>query len=314
MKSLAFKKWLRKSDIMKLSICIPVYNFDIRELVFDLKREIDSQNIDAEILLIDDASKEECRQINRGLQNIAHQFIFLEQNIGRSRIRNLFLQYAAGEYFLFLDCDGKITENNFLKKYIQFIQEYPGTQIIYGGRKVLDAPEDSDHYLRWKFAVERENLPVELRREKPYLSFQTNNFVIRKDILQRVDFNPEFQKYGYEDLLFAMDLKAEHIKIDHIDNPVLNNDLESNSIYLGKVEESVESLSHMLKDEKLNSKLSEVKLVKLYNKLKNTPFKIVLGLLFNRAEGNIKRKLLKGNVNLRYLDMYKLGLLFRKMK
>lgn len=298
---------------MKLSVCIPVYNFDVRELVFDLIKEIDSQKLDVEIVLIDDASKEEFRQINREIQGIAHQFIFLEKNIGRSRIRNLFLDYCIGEYLLFLDCDGKIVGNNFLKNYIQFIQEHPKASIIYGGRKVLGSASDSDHYLRWKFAVERENLSLKQRLEKPYLSFQTNNFVIRKDILNRVGFNPEFQKYGYEDLLFAMDLKAEHIPIDHIDNPILNNDLESNIIYLGKVEESVESLSHMLKDEKLSVKLAEVKLVRIYNKLKDTPFKILLSLLFNIGESSIKKKLSKGNVSLRYLDLYKLGLLFRKM-
>lgn len=299
---------------MKLSICIPVYNFDVRELVFDLKKEIDNQNIDAEIILIDDASEEVFKQINKELQNIVHSFIFLEKNIGRSRIRNLFLQHTAGEYLLFLDCDGKITGENFLKNYTQFIQKNPDTQVIYGGRGVLGSASDQDHYLRWKFAVERENLSVGLRKEKPYLSFQTNNFVIRKEALERIGFNPEFQKYGYEDLLFAMDLKAENIKICHIDNPVLNNDLESNIIYLGKVEESVESLSHMLKDDILSSKLSEVKLVRLYSKLKNTPFKAIVSLLFNMGEGSIKKKLSQGNVNLRYLDIYKLGLLFRKMK
>lgn len=314
MKNLVFRKLLRKSDIMKLSVCIPIYNFDVRELVFDLKKEIDDQHIDVEIILIDDASKDECKQVNKEIQNLVHQFIFLEKNIGRSRIRNLFLQYAEGEYLLFLDCDGKIVGRDFLKKYTQFIQKNPGSQIMYGGRRVLEAAADSDHYLRWKFSVERENLPVELRKEKPYLSFQTNNFVIRKEVLNKVGFNPEFQKYGYEDLLFAMDLKAANIKIDHIDNPILNNDLESNIVYLEKVEESVESLSNMLKDETLSSKLAEVKLVKLYTVLKNTPFKAVFNLLFNIGERSIKRKLSKGNVNLRYLDIYKLGLLSRKMK
>ncbi|WP_435525706.1 hypothetical protein [Chryseobacterium indoltheticum] len=43
---------------MKISVCIPVYNFDVRELVYDLKKEIENQNIDAEIILIDDASEE----------------------------------------------------------------------------------------------------------------------------------------------------------------------------------------------------------------------------------------------------------------
>ncbi|SIS92565.1 Glycosyl transferase family 2 [Chryseobacterium ureilyticum] len=299
---------------MKLSICIPVYNFDVRELVFDLKKEIEAEEIEAEIILIDDASKENFKETNKNLEDQVYHFDFLEKNIGRSRIRNRFLTFSTGEYLLFLDCDGKVIGKNFLKNYIQFIQNNPQTGIIYGGRTVSGYFPDSDHYLRWKFAVERENLSVESRIKKPYLSFQTNNFVIRKEILEKIGFNPEFQKYGYEDLLFAMDLKSDNIKIDHIDNPIFNNDLESNIVYLGKVEESVESLSHMLKDEMLRSKLSEVKLVKLYNKLANSPLKFILNIFFNIGEGGVKRKLSKGDVSLRYLDIYKLGLLLRKMK
>lgn len=299
---------------MKLSICIPVYNFDVRELVFDLKKEIEAEEIEAEIILIDDASKENFKETNKNLEDQVYHFDFLEKNIGRSRIRNRFLTFSTGEYLLFLDCDGKVIGKNFLKNYIQFIQKNPQTGVIYGGRTVSGYFPDSDHYLRWKFAVERENLSVESRIRNPYLSFQTNNFVIRKEILEKIGFNPEFQKYGYEDLLFAMDLKSDNIKIDHIDNPIFNNDLESNIVYLGKVEESVESLSHMLKDEMLRSKLSEVKLVKLYNKLANSPLKFILNIFFNIGEGGVKRKLSKGDVSLRYLDIYKLGLLFRKMK
>lgn len=299
---------------MKLSICIPVYNFDVRELVFDLKKEIEAEEIEAEIILIDDASKENFKETNKNLEDQVYHFDFLEKNIGRSRIRNHFLTFSTGEYLLFLDCDGKVIGKNFLKNYIQFIQNNPQTGVIYGGRTVSGYFPDSDHYLRWKFAVERENLSVESRIRNPYLSFQTNNFVIRKEILEKIGFNPEFQKYGYEDLLFAMDLKSDNIKIDHIDNPIFNNDLESNIVYLGKVEESVESLSHMLKDEMLKSKLSEVKVVKLYNKLANSPLKFILNIFFNIGEGVVKRKLSKGDVSLRYLDIYKLGLLFRKME
>nr|WP_315033447.1 glycosyltransferase family 2 protein [uncultured Chryseobacterium sp.] len=298
---------------MKLSICIPVYNFDVRELVFDLKKEIKTHAVDVEIILIDDASKECFKEINRTLKDEVSQFIFLKENIGRSRIRNLFLDFSTGEYLLFLDCDGKIVEENFSQKYIQFLQKTPDAKVIYGGRTVLESP-DQDHYLRWKFAVERENLPVELRIKRPYLSFQTNNFIIKREILEKIGFNPEFRQYGYEDLLFAMDLKSEKIKINHINNPILNNDLETNSIYLGKVEESVESLSNMLKNQELRPRLSELKLVLLYNKLKNTPLKVIFTLLFAMGEGSIKKKLSKGNVSLRYLDVYKLGLLFRKMK
>ncbi|WP_228376133.1 glycosyltransferase family 2 protein [Chryseobacterium sp. BLS98] len=297
---------------MLLSICIPVYNFDVRGLVSDLKKEIGVNGIDAEIILIDDASLESYKKTNQVLQNEVENFIFLEKNIGRSKIRNLFQKYVIGEYLLFLDCDGKITEKNFLKNYTEFILKDQDTKVIYGGRSILGYAPAPEYYLRWKFAAERENLPIELRLNKPYLSFQTNNFIIKRDVFKKVYFNPDFQKYGYEDLLFAMDLKSEKIKIDHIDNPILNNDLETNTIYLEKVVESVESLAKMLKDESLKSKLSEVKLVKLYNKLLFKPFiNLSLG---DKTLHTLKTKLLRGNVNLRYLDLYKLGLLIRLMK
>ncbi|EJL74652.1 glycosyltransferase family 2 protein [Chryseobacterium populi] len=299
---------------MKLSICIPVYNFDVRELVSDLKKEITAGSIDAEIILIDDASEDKFIQINRTLQPEVKNFIFLEKNIGRSQIRNLFLYYSKGDYLLFLDCDGKIISENFLNNYVRFIEKNTDTKVIYGGRKVSETFPDENHHLRWKFAVERENLPVKFRLEKPYLSFQTNNFVIKKEVLEKVHFNPEFQKYGYEDLLFAMDLKSEEIRIGHIDNPIFNNDLEDNKVYLQKVEESVDSLSKMLRNKELNAKLSEVKLVKAYQMLDKQPLKPLFRLFFGLRKERLKESLLKGNTGLRYLDFYKLGLLLEKME
>jgi len=168
---------------MKISVCIPVYNFDVRELVYDLKKEIENHSIDAEIILIDDGSDENFKQINNELNHQVNQFILLEKNIGRSRIRNLFLDYSKTEYLLFLDCDGKIISPNFLKNYVNLLDENSNAAVVYGGRKVSEKPSSEKHILRWKFAVERENLPLEKRKMKPYLSFQTNNFLIKKKYL-----------------------------------------------------------------------------------------------------------------------------------
>ena len=41
---------------MKISVCIPVYNFDIKNLVIALRTEIQTNQIDAEIILIDDTN------------------------------------------------------------------------------------------------------------------------------------------------------------------------------------------------------------------------------------------------------------------
>ncbi|MCU7617580.1 glycosyltransferase [Chryseobacterium sp. PBS4-4] len=299
---------------MKLSVCIPIFNFDVRELVYDLKKEIEKNNIYAELILIDDGSNDHFKTINEELQKEVSNFIFLEKNIGRSKIRNLFLQYAEGEYLLFLDCDGKITDPNFLKIYIEFLHQNTKCNVLYGGRTVLEILSDKKYILRWKFAVERENLSVLLRNEKPYLSFQTNNFLIRKEILSKIKFNQEFENYGYEDLLFAMDLKSEQIGINHVNNPIFNNDLESNEVYLAKVEESVESLVKMLKTNSLRLKISEIKLVKAYNFLKKIHLESLFLYLFKFLEKRVKQNLLSEHPNLRNLDLYKLGLLLKKMK
>ena len=299
---------------MKLSICIPVYNFDVRELIFDLEKQIEKNALNAEVILIDDASSEEFKKKNKEISKTVEYFVFLEKNVGRSLIRNMFLYYAKGDYLLFLDCDGKIISPKFLKNYCDFIQLNPSTKVIYGGRQVSPQPPESNKYLRWKFAFERENLDVEKRKEIPYLSFQTNNFIVKKSVLEKVNFNPEFQKYGYEDLLFAMDLKAENVEINHIDNSIFNNDLEDNEVYIQKVEESVESLAKMLKNQKVKNKIGEVKLVKAYEKFTTTATKFWFQKLFDLRREKTKQKLLKGNVSLRYLDFYKLGLLFEKLK
>jgi ADP-heptose:LPS heptosyltransferase len=40
LEELDIQKIVEKFDQMKLSVCIPVYNFDVRELVFDLKKKL----------------------------------------------------------------------------------------------------------------------------------------------------------------------------------------------------------------------------------------------------------------------------------
>ena len=299
---------------MKISVCIPVYNFDVRELVYDLKKEIESHSIDAEIILIDDGSDENFKQINNELNHQVNQFILLEKNIGRSRIRNLFLDYSKTEYLLFLDCDGKIISPNFLKNYVNLLDENSNAAVVYGGRKVSEKPSSEKHILRWKFAVERENLPLEKRKMKPYLSFQTNNFLIKKNIFKSIKFNPDLRKYGYEDLVFSMDLKSAKIPVIHIYNPIYNNDVEEGSVYLKKVDESVESLLLMLNNQALRPKLSEIKLVKAYESVHKKGLKFPILILFNFFEKFLKKNLLSGNPNLKFLDIYKLGLMLRKSR
>lgn len=297
---------------MKLSICIPVFNFDVNELFDDLQGQINSENLDAEIILIDDASSQEFVSINKNLKTKVSQFIFLEKNIGRSKIRNLFLKYAQSEYLLFLDCDGKIINKTFLKNYIDFIKT-KNPDVIFGGRKVSEEKPDSEYGLRWRFATERENLPVSQRLKAPYLDFQTNNFVVKKSVLEKVPFNEGITQYGYEDLVFSKDLQDHQIKIDHIDNPIFNNDVETNVVFLSKADQSAKSLAQLINNDKNFERVSQIRLAKAYLLMKKTGIIFIYKLIYKLSKSQVEKKLLTGKASLKVLDFYKLGQLIGYM-
>lgn len=299
---------------MKLSICIPVYNFDVRELVFSLNEEIKRNRIDAEIVLIDDFSNEKFRNLTSELSDRVDKVVLLNGNVGRSKIRNLFLDYSTGEYLLFLDCDGKIAATYFLKNYLDFLNKNADIQLVFGGRIVGEEPENNRTLLRYRYAVEREIIPADRRQQNPYSTFQTNNFIVKRTVFEKVNFNINFPKYGYEDSLYAMNLKYEGIEIHHIENPVLNNDVEENSVYLKKVEDSVENLFLMLTHPDVSGKIDDIRLVKAFRKVNNWGLSKAILLLFRVMRKSVRNKLLEGNCNLRYLDFYKLGLLLELSK
>lgn len=294
---------------MKLSICIPVFNFDVSALINALKTEIAIQNLDGEIILIDDASEPKFRQLNSSLKSENIYYHQLETNIGRSKIRNRFLKYSSSELFLFLDCDCKITSARFISNYLYYIREHDASEVIFGGRSVEKQAPEKNYLLRWTYAIERENLPMEKRIENPHLSFQTNNFLISREVFAQNNFDENFNKYGYEDLLFGLSLKANSIDIQHIENPVLNIDLESNEAYLKKVEESISSLAEMMQDSSSKEKIRNVKLVRAWHFLNKSGLRPLFLFYFKYKKKKLRNHLLIGDASLRKLDIYKLGLL-----
>ncbi|AGC39734.1 glycosyltransferase family 2 protein [Riemerella anatipestifer] len=294
-----------------ISICIPIYNTEVTTLVTDLKSEIKTNHLNAEIVLIDDASDEYCRKLNKPLETVVDTMVWLPKNVGRARIRNLFLKYAKGQYLLFLDSDGEIISNQFIQNYQKFITENKDAKVVYGGRHTQKEEPSVEIYLRWKFANERESLPLFQREKNRYLSFQTNNFLIERETFSQCLFDEQLTGYGYEDSVFAKDLKDKGIDVFYINNPILNVDLETNDVYLKKVEDSINNLCLLLKNSP--EKVENIKLIKAYYLVNKLKLSFVLSRLFSSfGKEFIREKLLGGKVSLRYLDMYKLGLLLEK--
>lgn len=250
-----------------ISICIPVYNFDCTQLIVSLQNQISQQNLPAEIVIIDDASTSNLLSLPSNLTSI--RFIKLTQNIGRARIRNLFLQYVQFDNLLFLDCDGGIINPQFIRNYLTEISpNFKG--VIVGGRWYPQKVNPSQK-LHWKYGSLYESKSAEIRALNPYTSFTSNNFLIHKSVLHQIPFNENLVEYGHEDTLLGIQLQQNKIPIRHIANEVLNLDIETNVSYLNKTKLAVQNLAILLQNPNdYNSIVSKVKLAKTFHFLKRT--------------------------------------------
>ena len=159
-----------------ISICIPIYNFNVSPLLDELSMQMEKAEASVELILIDDCSSSEYKERNKSVCN-KHRYIELEENIGRAKIRNLFLDHAQYDHLLFLDCDSLIPNKTFLSNYLKAIKKGESS-IICGGRIYDSAKPDSNKLLRWKYGIEKESLSYEERMQQPNKSFMTNNFLI----------------------------------------------------------------------------------------------------------------------------------------
>ncbi|REC45872.1 glycosyltransferase family 2 protein [Chryseobacterium sp. 5_R23647] len=295
---------------MKISVCIPVYNFDIKNLIIALRTEIQINQIDAEIILIDDASDENFNEIYKEASAYADQFIFLEKNVGRSRIRNLFLKHTKGDYLLFLDCDVKIDNINFLKNYLQEITQNREAEVIYGNFKIDSSYSKT---LRNRYSIEREIFSGD--KTSDFSVFKTVNFIIQRETFQKFLFDETLIHYGYEDYVFAKKMELNDVKFSALNNPVIHVDDTSNEVFLVKTETAMNSLFQLSQNAENEKYIKDIKVFSIAKKMKNLGFNKLFVVLYERFIKNmILKNLLSENPKIKYLDIYKLALLLKIMK
>ena len=93
-----------------LSILIPIYNYDVTQLVTQLHQQATATHQPFEIITIEDGSVKHIAEndLLRDLPNVTH--IVREKNIGRSAIRNQLADMAQYDYLLFIDCDANTSK------------------------------------------------------------------------------------------------------------------------------------------------------------------------------------------------------------
>ena len=292
---------------LAFSVCIPVYNTDVRKLVLELHRQASSMNCPFEILLIDDGStvfKEENRQLQQ-LPNLSS--IELKENIGRAKIRNLLAKTAQYPYLIFMDCDACVFNASYIRNYFK---EIPADVVIGGCSYSPIPPVEKEFLLRWKYGVKREARPAEKRKNVPYRSFATFNFLIKKEIFNRIKFDEKISGYGHEDTLFGWTLKKQRITINHIDNPLIHIVSDNTEDFLKKTENSVKNLWHIYRNiPEKEEFMQDNSLLKQYVLIQKYGLSGLLSLFFNIFRSLIYKNLLSTYPQIRFLDLYKLGML-----
>lgn len=293
---------------MKLSVCIPVYNFDVRELVFEVKKQILSTHSDAEIILIDDASNSYFIEINAELSGHVTQFIKLDQNIGRARIRNLFTEYARGEFLLFLDCDVKIDSPDFILNYLNIQKRHPETDVFYGNFKVDNRYKNT---FRNKYSEKREIFSE--KESDDFNLLKTVNVMLRKSLFTACQFDEKLADYGYEDFLFSKVLQAKGARFLAFQNPVIHVDDSSAQEFLDKTDTAIDSLIKLSND-LVNAKfIQDVKLYKTAITIKNLRMQKLFMFFFDQFGKRIIANLHSAKPRMIFFDFYKLKKLLERL-
>ncbi len=286
-----------------LSVLIPIYNFNVVSFVLELKQQCKQLQIDYEILCIDDASAL-YKEDNNVLKN-QEQIIYKElpKNVGRASIRNLLAEEAKYNNLLFLDCDSTVNDDKFVKRYVDLFEKAP---VVYGGRNYSKQAPQSNTYFRWWYGVNRETISCTSRKEMPYQSFMTNNFLINKEVYLSIRLDESIKGYGHEDTMFGIALKQQRVEILHIENPLCHIGLESFDEFIDKTKQGLVNLNELLNAGKIDD---SVKVAKVYKKIKGTFLEGVLFNYFKKNEQKILTKLKNKKPNLKWFDFYKLGYL-----
>jgi len=208
-----------------------------------------------------------------------------------------------------LDCDLDIPDNHFIARYVNTISQ--GALIVCGGLAYPHKIENESITLRWKYGIKKECIPAINRRKKPYHSFLSSNFLIRRDIFEQIMFDERISSYGHEDTLFGYSLMKKNISITHIENPTIHIHMENNEDFLRKSRLAVENLYFIYSDLNPGKDFEKlVKLLKTFSLIRKIYLSRIIAVLFWIFNPVFKHLFITKNIaNLRLFDLYKLGYL-----
>lgn len=306
-----------------LSILLPSYNNVCVSLVQALQRQADAlwgkldKPFRYEIIVADDGSTDAaCIDANRVIGDMLHcRYLRMEQNVGRAQIRNVLISESSGDYVLLIDSDLFLCDDNYLYKYATSTADvvYGGTRIGGEGFAMVDNEANTENLKgNLRYIYEKKAEPSHravFRQLRPNQEISVCNLYARRDIMEAHPFDSRFKAYGYEDVLFGKRLAESGIEVTHIDNPVLINEFEPNSVFVKKTEEAILTLCRFEQDLEGYSNL-KTKVTTLGRYIPLSLFRLWHRIMKNKE----KRNLTGSKPSLLLFKLYKLGFFLENRK
>lgn len=306
-----------------LSILLPSYNNVCVSLVQALQRQADAlrgkldKPFRYEIIVADDCSTDAaCIDANRVIGDMLHcRYLRMEQNVGRAQIRNVLISESRGDYVLLIDSDLFLCDDNYLYKYATSTADvvYGGTRIGGEGLAMVDNEANTENLKgNLRYIYEKKAEPSHravFRQLRPNQEISVCNLYARRDIMEAHPFDSRFKAYGYEDVLFGKRLAESGIGVTHIDNPVLINEFEPNSVFVKKTEEAILTLCRFEQDLEGYSNL-KTKVTTLGRYIPLSLFRLWHRIMKNKE----KRNLTGSKPSLLLFKLYKLGFFLESRK
>ena len=292
-----------------LSVLIPVYQRAVGELVRALRAQASRWPGPVEILLLDDCSSEEFRQLNQPLAALPGvRYRELPQNVGRAAIRNQLAAAAQHEWLLLLDNDSRVPDAQFVARYAAARSQ---ADVLIGGTGYDAAPPtDPALRLRWAYGRAREARPAAQRQAAPYAQLTINNALIRAAVFRQFPLDEQLSGYGHEDTKFGAELAAAGISVLHLDNPVIHDGLEPAAVFLAKSEQAVRNLARVYRENGLGA---DSRLLQAALRLRRLGAAPVARRALGAAAPALTRQLLSPHPTLRAFDLLKLYWLLREL-
>ncbi|WP_430812212.1 MULTISPECIES: glycosyltransferase family 2 protein [unclassified Carboxylicivirga] len=287
-----------------LSICIPVYNVDVRALAAALNKQFEQSGITGEVIVLDDGSADNIRTVNRPLKQLPYVRYYEQENKGRAATRNRLGHYARYQKILFIDGDCMVS-NGFVQSYAQpNVIKLP---LVIGRLAYGERPQKRSLRLRWNYGRKRE---ARIKYDRHSVSFLSSNFMIDAELFRRIQFDERIKGYGNEDTLFGIQLRLRQIVFQQIDNKVIHLGLEPAPVFLAKTRESLNNLWNIycFTNSKALEKHKAIKLLKASMPAPVIHSMAALFIIFNKALAYFLEAIYP---SILLFDLYKLLYLFR---